>query len=240
MKAISRNFIPLCLFHAIAFLSSFRPAFADSILFEEIHGEVHVLKKGMEDWVAADQEAAIEEGDEVKTGNRSEVHLKMPRGLVTLEENTRLEVKKFQSSSDQMDVSLALMVGKLKALVHKASEDQKFEIVTPTSVASVRGTFFAVWVYQFLGKWSTRLDVYEGTATFFDNIHQKTVEVTAGEHRTSTQDEAEDAFAAKEKPKPALEFEDAEFVPASTGGGPMLIKDENSSKEVSGSEAEEK
>lgn len=164
---------------------------ADPLMLVEIRGEVQVLKKGAARWISAEEKMPLEMGDKVKTGKKSRVNIEMGMGTVTLYGKTEFAVKEYSLNELQLNTSLQLTLGKLKAKVNKdrMKEDPRFEITTPTSVAAVRGTTFSLQVYESQGEILTRLDVLEGVVHFSDEEEKQSVEVSAGNHTFADEEE---------------------------------------------------
>src|SRR5436309_3989567 len=76
--------------------------------------------------------------------------------ILTVGENSRVEVNEFiyDPANNQRSTILRLFQGKARALVGKlfASRGSKFEIHTPTAVATARGTYFVVWIEEDAGQ----------------------------------------------------------------------------------------
>ncbi len=160
-------------------------AWAATASLQNIQGEVLILKHGTKDWATAKDAEALEAGDKIKTGAHSSVDIQMDKGLVSLGEKTEFGLKELEFSDDQLKASLELTLGKLKAKVEKLKEGSQFKITTPTAVASVRGTLFDMWVFDYLGELFTRLGVEEGLMKFCTLDEIKCEDVAGGEHGTA-------------------------------------------------------
>ena len=89
--------------------------------------------------------------DEVQT--ESKAHTKalfVDDTLLTLGENTRIQINEyvFNPDQDQRSVIVNMIAGRVRALVgkHFAGPGSRFEVHTPTAVAAARGTYFIVWI----------------------------------------------------------------------------------------------
>src|SRR6266581_1565648 len=76
--------------------------------------------------------------------------------ILTVGENSRVEVSEYiyDPANNQRSTILRLFQGKARALVGKlfAGRGSKFEIHTPTAVATARGTYFVVWIEEEAGQ----------------------------------------------------------------------------------------
>src|SRR3989441_11635821 len=72
--------------------------------------------------------------------------------ILTVGENSRVEVSEYiyDPANNQRSTILRLFQGKARALVGKlfAGRGSRFEIHTPTAVATARGTYFVVWIEE--------------------------------------------------------------------------------------------
>src|SRR2546426_1747396 len=72
--------------------------------------------------------------------------------ILTVGENSRVEVSEYiyDPANNQRSTILRLFQGKARALVGKlfAGRGSRFEMHTPTAVATARGTYFVVWIEQ--------------------------------------------------------------------------------------------
>ena len=102
------------------------------ILF--MNGEVKIKKALIGEWKTADVGIALFPGDNVKTGESSWVEIGVgvkQSNVMRVKENTLVEITNFGPM---------LHYGELRALVEDLSDDDIFEIRTPTSVCGIRGT----------------------------------------------------------------------------------------------------
>ena len=174
------------IFFAFLALAAFSMrAWADTAALQNVHGDVAVLKHGGKDWIPGREAMTLDAGDRVKTGGNSSVEIQMDAGLVSLGEKTQFGLKKFETTEGQIKASLELTLGKLKAKVEKLREGSEFKVMTPTSVASVRGTVFDLWVFEYLEELFTRLDVTDGVVRLCGLNQAKCEDVGTGQHATS-------------------------------------------------------
>lgn len=132
----------LCL--AILCLWVSKPLFAVEARITEIEGEVEVLFSGTTFWVAVTEEAPLEEGDAVKTGEGSRVEIGTPEGtVVSLEEKSSLTLQDLKPQNTRLRFSLGSLLIKI---MKRLSARERFSVETPAAVLSVRGTEFGVAV----------------------------------------------------------------------------------------------
>ncbi len=172
------------IFLIFLFTGMLTPAWAQTMLLEKVKGEVQVLKKGAAGWTAAQDKMPLETGDKIKTGDKSAVTIKWEKGVINLEEKTEFGVKEYTQKDEQITTSLELTLGKLKAKVDKLNQGSEFKVTTPTSVAAVRGTFFGLWVYEYLSELFSRLDVWDGIVNFGDLDSDENYDVKGGQYAT--------------------------------------------------------
>lgn len=166
---------------------------ADTLQILNLQGDVQVLISGSNVWQPASKGMTLSPGDQVKTANASSVEIQAGQGLVTLDENTQFAVNEHTVvGPDEMKTSLQLALGKLKAKVEKLKGDSEFKVVTPTSIAGVRGTWFDMWVYLFNNEFFSRLEVNEGLVNFADLDSDQNVDVGEGEYSTGGEEGVSD------------------------------------------------
>jgi hypothetical protein len=124
----------------------FGTAAAESNVVVEVEGTAEIGRGGV--WTAATSGAAVREGDELRTGSQGRMLILFDDGsVVVVGKDSRLTIDEhlFEPSGTVRSL-LHLMQGRIRALVSEAFEGAGavYEIETPTSVASVRGTEFVV------------------------------------------------------------------------------------------------
>ena len=82
-----------------------------------------------------------------KGGSRMKV-LFVDGSVLTIGKRTKISIEKFlyDKKEKKREASFNLTLGKVRAVLGKASKDSLYEIKTPTAVAGARGTDFIVWV----------------------------------------------------------------------------------------------
>ncbi|PKN00864.1 MAG: hypothetical protein CVU77_08200 [Elusimicrobia bacterium HGW-Elusimicrobia-1] len=117
-------------------------------------GDVKILSAGAERPAASGEKLAV--GDKVKTSAASRVEILDGESKVWVRENSEVEI----SNAPEKESVFSLLVGRLRAKV-KLMQGSKFNVRTPVSVASVRGTDFAM-------DSGGQLLVFEGAVDFGD------------------------------------------------------------------------
>ena len=116
-------------------------------------GQVEIQRKGETQWTPAAVGARLAEGDNIRAHAGASAVLDLPEGsTLFVAENSRVVVTKLEvdSQNQARNVLFHLVVGKVRALVSKASitlvraRQSNFSISTPTAVAAARGTDFEV------------------------------------------------------------------------------------------------
>jgi len=144
----------LCAIAAFAFYAAASsPAFAGTAAtLQYVKGKVDTRPNDKAPWTSAKKGASISEGAWIRTGGESEAVLRWQQGhVVKFTAFTTLKIAKMSmdaaanTESNQLDVS----VGKILVKSHKLmSNNSTFTVKTPTAVAGVRGTDFAVEVAE--------------------------------------------------------------------------------------------
>jgi hypothetical protein len=112
-----------------------------------IEGTIEMKKPSAVDWVAAKIKDSLAENDIVRTGANSNAAITFFDGsVITLEANTRIEIKQLTSSkptSIRLKQEIGETVSTIEKLIDSAS---RYEIETPVAVAGVRGSQMRVTV----------------------------------------------------------------------------------------------
>lgn len=164
--------------------------YAQSATFQAVNGKVEIQRSGGS-WEPAQVGMAIDRETTVSTGFGASATLALADSELQVEQLTRMTLVRLVESSDEVDTEVFLGVGRVSANVRTAERRQNFEVRSPLSTASVRGTRF-----RFDGQ---RLRVTEGSVAF-SNRYGQSKSVGAGQQSTITgtgsgptdpQDEAE-------------------------------------------------
>jgi hypothetical protein len=119
--------------------------------------------------------------------------------LLNVCENTRMEVVEYiyDPKTAKRSTIFRILQGKVMAMIAEfyAATDSRFEIHTPTAVASARGTEYVVWTFLQKGENFTGVAVKSGSVTV---THQSghSVIVPAGQHTTMSSRSAPSAPSA--------------------------------------------
>jgi len=115
-----------------------------------IRGYADVKSMGSDEWMPAELDMVLAEGDILKTGEASWVLLSINEaGEVEMEENSQLTLTELMKDEEEgtQKTLLDLAVGEILIKAKKLhTPESMFEVKTPTSVVGVRGTKFSVKV----------------------------------------------------------------------------------------------
>ena len=101
------------------------------------YGEVMLLSRSETEWKKAGVGTVLEEGDSIKTGNRSKADLVFNDSMgLRLSENTLLKI----NHSDIYIKDIMIGRGEVYGSFKREFQDQNIRVHTPTATASVRGT----------------------------------------------------------------------------------------------------
>jgi len=114
-----------------------------------IKGKAEVQRAGEKVWRPASLQMALYQGDRISTEKDADLEIRLDDGsIVKLKDRSFLELYAMEKQEQPLAsiISLKLIWGKLLGCIKKlASKESKFELTTPTAVAGVRGTVFAVF-----------------------------------------------------------------------------------------------
>ncbi len=147
-------------------------------------GQVTVMTTSHpEQTFTAGQVVNVKTGDNLAVKSGAEAQLRFYDGSsVDLSENTLLEVQELATSDDQFRVRLKMLTGRtVSRVLRLLGVGDAFEISTPSSTVSVRGTVFTV---QVLNADTTYVDCTKGVVKVVTGSQQ--VEVKAGQQLTAT------------------------------------------------------
>lgn len=145
-----------------------------------------VISAPVETVLVAGEATTIRAGDSIALGEGSAAELRLLDGsTVTLYENTTLEVSRLQIGGRAYHVRLDVLAGNIyNRVLRLLGVDDTYEIITPSSTASVRGTAFAV---QVLSPEATYFACDEGQIAV--RMADQEVTVNAGEQVIAVQGE---------------------------------------------------
>lgn len=119
--------------------------------FTLFYGEASIKKAGTDQWIPLKDGTIIKLSDEIKTNKLCKAE------LTWLKDNTILRVK---PNAQMKFYTNSLEISKGNAWFRVTKRNSRFEVLTPTAVAGVRGTVFEVGVNP--STLSTTVSVYEG------------------------------------------------------------------------------
>ncbi len=193
-------------------------------------------------WVAVKKGQMLKENEKIKTLSKSYVLLSFSDGTsVSLSENTELVIKEISNN-----VILNLDSGRIKSKVKPLQLGQKFEVRTPVSVASIRGTTFIAGYIEGLAE----LIVEEGKVIWSDvkelDMHTDTkqessfVEVVNSEKVTATSEGlGEKTVLTEEQMQTYDTFFEIKIEPEKTESGKAEPKEEEKQSEAKEDKKEE-
>jgi hypothetical protein len=127
-----------------------QPSTPFSATLIDFEGEVLIQKGGENLWLPVEKDIPLEQGDHIKTGAKAFAEILVDDGSqIRLEENSEITLSElsadFQTKS--ITASVYLWFGRMLSNITRfAHARSKFEVQTPTVVAGVRGTDFAIEV----------------------------------------------------------------------------------------------
>ena len=140
-------------------------------------GTVQVKHAG-ESWTAAENGMYLYQSDSVKTGdNTSASIILFETSIIRLDSNTEVTIQKLIQQVEETSVELEQVSGRTWSTISKMSGMDNYEVQTPTTVASVRGTSFDVYI---LANGNITISVGNGTVnvtTYKDGEVQYSIEV---------------------------------------------------------------
>ena len=134
--------------------------FAESAVLRNISGKVEISNNGSGNWAKATEGMVVNLSDTISTGFGAAATLDLGYSKIALKPLTRMSLDMFLATKNKVSTSLFLQVGSVKAEVDSSKGiKQSFQVQSPFSTASVRGTIF-----EFDGR---RLSVLQGTVALF-------------------------------------------------------------------------
>lgn len=177
----------LLLLFAIAAVAP-RSAFAEGIAnITKAQGNVEIFKPGMERGIPAREEQPVAEGDILitETNSRAEITF-ADQSVIRIAPQSKIEITKYLLENGQRKSGVFnLFSGKIRAIVSKSvkvvgasfSDNQNFQVRTPTAVAGVKGTDF----FMFHINGVSGIVVNEGLVEAYNiSMPGKTVSISAG------------------------------------------------------------
>jgi hypothetical protein len=117
-------------------------ATAQTAVIREMTGTVE-LKSGGADWVSAKAGDVIQKAMMISTGFKSTAILSVGSSTITVRPLTRLSLEELINQDETETINLGLSTGRVRVEVNPpAGSRANFNVQTPSSTASVRGTSF--------------------------------------------------------------------------------------------------
>ncbi len=134
-----------------------------------LQGKAEVLSKGEPAWKALRMGAFLSQDDEVRTGDRARLEIRLPdRSLMRFDQQTTFKVKGllFEPQDGSREVKMELSAGRTWANVRRAFGPKKtFEVASANAVAGVRDT---IWRMNVDRDRAMLIRVYEGTVEVYN------------------------------------------------------------------------
>lgn len=111
------------------------------VRIKSIKGDVEVKLQG-DPWQTAASGMVLKEGAQLSTGFDAEAELILAdNSIVKVSQLTQMKIDEFFREKAKVKTGIDLKIGKISAKVQRVGEElSDFNVVTPTSVVSVRGT----------------------------------------------------------------------------------------------------
>jgi FecR protein len=173
-KTFFLMFLPLLLLLFPQSSPCAQPSTPFSATLINFEGEV-LIQKGRENlWLPVEKDMPLEQGDHLKTGAKGFAEILVDDGSqMRLEENSEITLSELSADAQTKSITASVylwfgrMLSNLTPFAHSRS---KFEVQTPTVVAGVRGTDFAVEVVEAN---HTDVGVFDGEVTVAGLDRQK-------------------------------------------------------------------
>ena len=102
------------------------------------------------DWLTAENGMILYQSDIIKTGNNTEASVVLfQSSIIRLDSNTEIVLKEIITEAEKTSVTIQQNAGRTWNTVLKVSGIDDYEVQTPTTIASVRGTSFDVYIQSF-------------------------------------------------------------------------------------------
>lgn len=141
-------------------------------VLHELGGIVEANRTGSTEWVTATSGERYQDKDRLSTGEESWAILEFHENhRLRMQANTELSIRRLRLSAETGDevTEINLPKGEILNRVRKLpTKGSIYTIHTPTATSSVRGTRFAVRVYEKDGEWLTEIRVLDGVVEITD------------------------------------------------------------------------
>ena len=109
-------------------------------------GTVQVKHAG-ESWISAENGMILYQSDSVKTGDNASASLILfESSIIRLDSNTEVTLREIIQQEGETSVKIEQDLGRTWNTVRNISGIDNYEVQTPTTIASVRGTSFGVFI----------------------------------------------------------------------------------------------
>jgi hypothetical protein len=109
-------------------------------------GFVDIKHEG-DDWLTAENGMILYQSDIIRTGNNTEASVVLfESSIIRLDSNTEIILKELITEAEKTSITIQQNSGRTWNTVLKVSGIDDYEVQTPTTVASVRGTSFDVYI----------------------------------------------------------------------------------------------
>ena len=167
--------VVICIIGVVWFVINPEVAKAESKAQLVIDSGTVQIKNTGGSWIAAENGMLLYESDSVKTGSNSSASVILFRSsIIRLDSNTEITLQEILQKEGENSVKIEQDTGRTWNTISKISGIDNYEVQTPTTIASVRGTSFDVKVYA---SGITDVSVVDGNVTVFW-IENDTVEYT--------------------------------------------------------------
>ena len=150
MKKRFRFIIPIIVI--ICIIGFFWLILNPEVVAEEVKAQLIIesgtvqVKHAGESWISAENGMELYESDSIKTGNNSSASIIFFKSsIIRLSSNTEVTISKLIQQVEETSVELEQNSGRTWNTISKISGIDNYEVQTPTTVASVRGTSFDVY-----------------------------------------------------------------------------------------------
>ncbi len=147
-----------------------------------IEGDVTVKTGDSSDWKPASLNQQLKQGAYIMTAFESNCEIEfMDKSRMKIKELSKIQVNKFTNELKKVDTEVTLYNGKVRATVHKdVDKNTNFQVKTPVSTISVRGTEKEITVHPGFG---TQVHTITGVVEVSNNLGQK---VSVAKNETTT------------------------------------------------------
>ncbi|MDD5085126.1 MAG: FecR family protein [Candidatus Omnitrophica bacterium] len=187
---------------------------AQTVTLTNVKGIVLIQKLGATQWNPASDGMQLTMGDAVKTGKDGSVKIEFKDGgTLTLQKETDIKVLRAEEKEKTTQTEVDMKIGKLRAQIQKLKAGSKFDVKTPVSVATVRGTTYDLFVYESNGQIYADMNVVSGDV-WWSNM-DNSMGYTVGEGQGSTANQTGQITEPQGSPENA----DQNMGGGTTGGG---------------------